>query len=138
MVEEYSLSVLILMVVPFCVCSWIIFAHDIFGTIHERLARYPKSHLIWSGSGAYGSSDYGTKIYYHWTPDTIDIVEGYYSRVILETKPTLMDMEEFNANELWVCLWVGFARSDGCETMKTLSEIKNGTLITFQHEYFAG
>ena len=127
-----------LAIIPFCICSWIIFANDIFGSINEQLVRYPKGQLVWAGYGVYGSGDYGVKVYYHWTPDSIDIVEDYYRSVILERKPSLVRMTDFNSNDLVVCWWVGFHRTDGCETLKAFSQIKEGTLITFSHDYFAG
>jgi len=93
--------------------------------------------MIWSGHGVYGSGDYGTKIYYRWSEDTVEAIQNHYSNFPENWQASVTSIQEIDVNRTTVCYWVGFRRTDGCETVKT-NLPDYGTLIIFSHSYFAG
>jgi hypothetical protein len=132
-----------------CICVFvtIIFGHEITGTLIEKFAHYPNSEMIWSGYGAYGSNDYGDKVYYRWTPDDELTVTAHYDKFPEGWRASIRSVTDINIDDLWVCSWIGFhqpisyspyeSRNVGCETLKAhLPDY--GTLISFRHDYFAG
>jgi len=133
-------AIVILGLLCMCVCSSMVTLftiNDVYGTAVERITRYPNSEALWSGYGVYGSGDYGTKIYYRWTSDTLQAVHRYYARFHEDWHAEIVSAGDVSPDSLIVCYWVGFWRTNGCDEMQ--NKLPNyGTLIIFEHDYFAG
>lgn len=128
-------------VIPFIICSCWIFsvflADDIFGTINSFFLMYPGSDLIWVGYGAYGSSEYGTKVYIYWTLDNVETVNEYYGD---QPNIEVFEASGTNIENMWICTWAGFysyKEDSGCNIVKSKTPA-SGTIIEYFHPYFAG
>ena len=142
----------LLWILPLCfflfMCSMysIVAWDNIYGAGIEFMNRYPNSNLIWSGTRAGLTGDYGTQTYILWTADDISLVQAHYQKLSEDEQWFIrifpvqgLDTESFGA---CTSFWEYDRRRDisynECfDALKTMLP-SYGTVIVFSYSIWVG